>query len=712
MITFRDMEIEAGRGCNVFDAGDQLRDYVYRLTLEALDEADRVGQPDTEGLGQPDTERLGQPDTERLEQPDTEGLEQPDTDRIERRKEYVRKCFLESIGGLPDSKPPLSPQLSGTVQCEGYHVEKVMFQSSEGVWVSCNLYLPETQGCLHTKYPAVLFVCGHDPEGKQAAEYQRACIILVRAGLAVLAMDSYGQGERSSYYDEACRKERIGRCTREHDYAGFQCVLLGDSAARYLLWDAVRAVDYLASRPDIDESRIGVTGNSGGGTLTMMMMIADKRIAAAAPGTFVTSRRRYLQAGQAQDNEQIWPGLTRLGIDHRDGVLCMAPKPVLLLTAEHDFFPRKGTAETFGWCRRIWHLYGQEENLKLYKDDCMHTYSQGMAQQAALFFRDSFGIRGSAAGDRCGLSLQEKEQGLMGDALNPITILPSPQLWCTGTGYLSREKKSLDIWGQNLARYGKMLENRGHADYNRTISYLEGIIFRNRRPGELFPRKVRETSLVLDLFCDSWIWEPQEGICNHCFLFSMGKEPKPVTIALWRDGCRRVTDHSDWIRRTCRSGRAVLVLDITGIGMVQQREFLSWTDRESFYGARFKLNADLLWLDDCLMALGCFDVLRSLTLAERIPGLEKEDIRLYACGRYSLYGDIAALLDGRIRGVDYESPQESFAEVIEDKYYDPLDIAAFVLPGILKYADIQDIRTWRSNIEMIHRNETRIQTRE
>lgn len=684
MITLKDMEIEAERGCNVFDAGDQLRDYVYRLTLEALDKADR--------------------------------LELSGTDGVERRKEYVRKCFLEAIGGIPDRKPPLRPQVSGIVRSEGYRVEKVLFQSWEEVWVSCNLYLPKRTDSPHVKFPAVLFVCGHDPEGKQAVEYQRACITLARGGMAVLAMDSYGQGERSSYYDKTWGRERIGRCTREHDYAGYQCMLLGDSAARYLLWDAIRAVDYLAGRPEIDASRIGITGNSGGGTLTMMMMIADERMAAAAPGTFVTSRRQYLQAGQAQDNEQIWPGLTRRGIDHRDGVLCMAPKPVLLLTAEHDFFPRRGTMETFEWCRQVWRLYGQEEKLKLYRDDCMHTYSQAMAQQAALFFRDSFGMEGrgeengrglslerddqglsQAAGGR-GLSLQEKEQRLSGDAFKSVAILPSSRLWCTGTGRLEQEKKSLGIYDLNLARYRRLFENRNVADYNRTITYLKDIIFRNRQPGKLFPRKIRDTSFVLDLCCDSWIWEPQEGIHNHGFLFSMGKEPRSVTIALWRDGCRRVTDHSQWIRRTCRSGRAVLVLDVTGMGMMQQREFSAWTDRESFYGARFKLNGDLLWLDDCLMALGCFDALRCLDLTEQIPGLKTEDIRLFTSGSYSLYGDIAALMDERIREVEYECPQESFAQIIEDKYYDPLDMAAFVLPGILKSADISDIRRWKQSV--------------
>ena len=671
MITFRDMEREAEKGCGVFDAGDQLRDYVYRLSQEAMEEADR--------------------------------LTITDTDSVRHRREFVKKHFLEAIGGLPQERPPLSPQVTGSVRGEGYRVDKVMFRSSQRVWVSCSLYLPKACG---PRLPAVLFVCGHDPEGKQAPEYQRACIHLVKAGMAVLAMDSYGQGERCSYYDEVCHRERIGRCTREHDYAGFQCMLLGDSVARYLLWDAMRAVDYLVSRSDIDASRIGITGNSGGGTLTMMMMIADGRIAAAAPGTFVTSRRRYLQAGQAQDNEQIWPGLTRLGIDHRDGVLCMAPKPVLLLAAQHDFFPQKGTDETFCFCQGIWRLYGQEEKLILYRDDCMHSYSEGMARRAAAFFAQYLG------------GTQDCK------AENQITpnILPLQELWCSRTGYLTAEMGGDGIFEQNLMRYRNLLELRREREHSEDIhresgsrdrersenerikadAWFRKMVFQNRCPKELYPRKIRETAAVLDLLCDSWIWESQEGICNHAFLFYTGETlkaegavPKPVTIALWRDGCARVTDHADWIRKECRGGRAVLVLDVTGMGFLRQREFLSWTDKEGFYGAKFKLNDDLLWLGDCLAALGCFDVLRSLDLTEHLTGLKKDDIRLFACGRYSLYADIAALLDKRIKDVSYEHPLTSLAQFVEDRFYDPLDMASFVIPGILKYGDIDDIRRWR-----------------
>ena len=226
-------------------------------------------------------------------------------------------------------------------------------------------------------------------------------------------------------------------------------------------------------------------------------------------------------------------------------------------------------------------------------------------------------------------------------------------------------------------------------------TFLQERLCRNRRPGPLFLRKIRDTEMVLDLFCDSYLWESQEGVINHGFLFRETKDRLPVTIALWRDGCRRLTEHYTVIRDICRRGRAVLVLDITGMGMLEQRQFSPAVDKEAFYSAKFKLNTDLLWLDDCLMALGCFDLLRCLDAVEEMPGTDCSGTELYSWGSHSLYGEIAAFLDHRIRALTCQCPRASFGEIVTQKYYDPADMASFVIPGILKYGDIEDIRKWR-----------------
>jgi hypothetical protein len=88
---------------------------------------------------------------------------------------------------------------------------------------------------------------------------------------------------------------------------------------------------------------IGVTGNSRGGTQASLVRLADPRVAAAAPATFIMNRETYQRTGQPQDAEQIWPGFTGAGFDHEDILLAMAPKPVCVLAVTSDFFPIEGT---------------------------------------------------------------------------------------------------------------------------------------------------------------------------------------------------------------------------------------------------------------------------------------------------------------------------------------------------------------------------------
>jgi hypothetical protein len=152
----------------------------------------------------------------------------------------------------------------------------------------------------------VLYVLGHAVAGKHHEGYQEIFQTLVQAGLVVLALDPLGQGERLGYYDARRRRATIGGGTSEHEYAGIQCLPLGDCITRYFVHDAMRGVDYLLTRPEVDSKRIGFTGESGGGLHTGMMMMADPRIAAAAPALYITSHRAYLWAGGGRDAEQVW----------------------------------------------------------------------------------------------------------------------------------------------------------------------------------------------------------------------------------------------------------------------------------------------------------------------------------------------------------------------------------------------------------------------
>ncbi len=276
--------------------------------------------------------------------------------------------MLEALGEFPE-KTPLNAKVTGRIACDGYRIEKVIFESRPGLFVTALLYLPETK----PPYPAALVPCGHSKNGKAYDAYQRAPILLARYGIAALCFDPIGQGERSQVFDEA--GQPLQGSTLEHTLAGTGSILLGRNIATDLVWDAIRAVDYLQSREDIDASRIGCTGTSGGGTQTSYLMAIDDRIACAAPCCYLTSFDRLTDTIGPQDAEQNLFAQVACGLDHADYAILMAPRPLLFGAATRDFFDIDGTWDTFRQAKRIYTRLGFPERVDLVEADLPHNFA-------------------------------------------------------------------------------------------------------------------------------------------------------------------------------------------------------------------------------------------------------------------------------------------------------------------------------------------------
>ncbi len=209
--------------------------------------------------------------------------------------------------------------------------------------MSANLYVPSSG---KPPYPGVLFQMGHSPQGKAAVTYQKCCQGLARLGHLVLAFDPMGQGERINY-PNASGPNASGNDTRldsideEHNVPGKQMLLLGDTASRYQVWDAIRSLDYLASHPLVNRERLATTGQSGGGTLTMLLACVDDRLSAVAVSSGNTENvacADFDPPGSTDDAEQNLIGSCPLGFDRWDLLYPIAPKPLLILVSAHDFF--------------------------------------------------------------------------------------------------------------------------------------------------------------------------------------------------------------------------------------------------------------------------------------------------------------------------------------------------------------------------------------
>lgn len=281
------------------------------------------------------------------------------------RQKQLRARFVEHLGGFPH-RTPLKPRTVGIIEGDGYRVEKVIYESQPRHYVTAVLFLPEAK----PPFPGVVVPCGHSRSGKAAQ--QRMCIFLAKSGIAALSYDPIGQGERSQILDS--NGGQRFKATTEHNAIGKGSIPLGRNTATFRVWDGMRSIDYLAGRKEVDADRIGVTGCSGGGTLTSYLMALDERVACAAPSCYITSLGRLIDTIGPQDAEQNIHGQLSYGMDHADYLLMRAPKPTLVLASTHDFFDINGTWDSFRQAKRFYTRLGFAERISLVETDAKHGY--------------------------------------------------------------------------------------------------------------------------------------------------------------------------------------------------------------------------------------------------------------------------------------------------------------------------------------------------
>jgi len=368
------------------------------------------------------------------------------------RQQVVREKILRLMGGLPAEKTPLNVRFIGREERDGYRYEKIIFESQPGFHVPANVYLP-TQGA--GPFPAILMPVGHSPEGKEGE--RTTAIGLARKGFVVLKYDPIGQGERLQYYDPDLRTSKVGSTTDEHSHANGHTVLIGDSVARYRTWDGIRGIDYLVTRPDVDPRRIGVTGCSGGGTLTTYIAALDARVAAAAPSCYITNWRALLEKLGPQDGEQSVAHFLTEGLDIPDYIALFAPKPYLIASTTDDFFPLEGARQAFEEAKRFHGLFGAGDRVEWFVGPGGHGMPRESREAVYAFFLKH--LRGGE-GD-------PKEA--------PVVLDPLEKILCTPTGQVADSLGSETVYTLNRKRAESLLRRQAPADLPAVVRRLAGI---------------------------------------------------------------------------------------------------------------------------------------------------------------------------------------------------------------------------------------------
>ena len=288
----------------------------------------------------------------------------------ERRSASIRQGILDAAGLWPlaERKPPVTIRHSEQKQA-GYTIENVALETAPGFYLCGNLYLPEKR----EKMPVVLCTHGHgakDPltQGRFTEAMQKRSGALARMGCVVFAYEMVGYGESS--------------------IAGWKHGVSGQEL-RLQLWNSIRALDFMLSLPGVDATRVGVTGESGGGTQTFLLAAVDGRVTASMPCVQVSS---WFYGGCACESGlpiHVRPDHTA---NNAEIAAAMAPKPLLVISDGKDWTQNVPELE-LPHLKRIYALFGKEAAVdNAHFADEGHDY--GPSKRAAMyrFVGKTFGL--------------------------------------------------------------------------------------------------------------------------------------------------------------------------------------------------------------------------------------------------------------------------------------------------------------------------------
>ncbi len=582
----------------------------------------------------------------------------------------VQQRIRLAFGPVPE-KTPLNARVTKVVERDAYRIEHVVFESRPGYLVTGNLYLP---AALKGKVPGVIGVCGHSLNGKAAEAYQSFAQGLARQGQACFIVDPAGQGERFQYLNEKLGS-RLGGGTTEHNQMGAPQALVGEFLGNWFAWDAMCALDYLLTRSEIDPTHLGITGNSGGGTQTTWLCGLEPRFTMAAPSCFVTTFRRDAENELPQDMEQCPPSVLALDLDHCDFLAAMAPKPVIIMAQEKDYFDARGSAETYARLKKIYTLLGKPENIQLHTGPDPHGYSQPNREAMYRFFGKATGIPAAAAEPT-------------------ITVEKDEDLLCTPRGQVSVEGSRTVMsftrdTAEDLAQKRSALRGGALQKAVREVLKLPALA---EVPDYRILRGVGGRKYPTKGYCTYAVeTEPQ----IHALVTRLSEEaltsrlPRGQTKAVLYISHRSADAElrgDPFLQELIAEspGAAFFACDTRGIGDSQPdtcgaNQFLGR------YGSHYFYSAYSSMLDRPLLGQRTFDVLRVMQV---LAASGHTEIHLAGQGWGALPAAFAAVLTPDIKQVTLKHALTSFHDLaIHDDQQWP---NAFMLPQVLKHFDLPD----------------------
>ncbi len=587
------------------------------------------------------------------------------------RQQAVRARILKLIGGLPPQRTPLHAQSLGTWQGDGFRIERVIYDSLPGFHVTANLYLPDGPG----PFPAVISSPGHGATGKLGA--QQFAGNFARNGIAVLVYDVLGQGERLQYPD-AAGNSIVNQTIDEHAEAGVQTMLIGEQIARYFIWDAMRSLDYLQSRPDIQPNHIGSYGCSGGGTVTAYFAALDDRVKAAGVGCYLTSEQLLLVSHGPQDAEQSIPGFIAAGLDFPDWVELFAPKPYAIISTTEDMFPYAGAKTTYEEAKRFYTALGVADRLHWIVGPGGHGNLGPLMPDILAFFLQSLA-------------------GVPASAPKPLIVkIPAPpteaQL-CTKTSQVASSLGGETVYSINQKQADALSSHRVKPSREQlrasVIALTHVSIMPRTGPAGVFGPS-HGAAEQLDYTVNGFDIQEPEGSVPALLSTPAIPGRYPLTLVLSSDPrAAEIDGHSAanhivlvlWLRPSPAWEEPAHCVDSNGNSCTKMNP--------EYLGPFYLLSQRAMLVDKTLIGLRMDDIFAVVNSLCRRPDVNCSNISASGSGAYGVTLLYAALLDPRFTHITVDHSLTSYRSVVDTRLH--RGVSESILPGALLHFDLPDI---------------------
>lgn len=300
------------------------------------------------------------------------------------RKSEARRQLAEMLGLYPTpEKTELHPVITGKLDHPEFTVEKLYFQSRPHLYVTANLYIPKN---LTKPAPTILYVCGHGNVKKNGISYGSKVLYqhwpewFARNGYVCLILDTLELGEIEGNHHGTYRDKLWWWHDRGYTPAGVEA------------WNAIRALDYLDTRPEVDKSRLGITGRSGGGAYSWWVAALDDRIKVAVPTAGITDLHNHIVDNTIEGHCDCMFMVNTYRWDFGQVAALVAPRPLLIQNSDKDtIFPLEGVNRVHAAARNIYDLTNSaQKNLGLIITEGPHKDTQELQVTAFKWFNRHF----------------------------------------------------------------------------------------------------------------------------------------------------------------------------------------------------------------------------------------------------------------------------------------------------------------------------------